>query len=158
VIPPIARLLAGAFALGCAVTACGSDRPAATPDELAVCRAVQGIVDNVIDGGGDGDEDRNVPALVALDELGDAVAATGNETMASQGTILFDTIYQQVDPGALTMTETIELGQQVGIQSARALDGIIAECDEVGAPIERLDLVPVDEQGVDAVTPAPSAP
>lgn len=129
-------------------TACGAtgEEEDAAPEDAAVCDAVQGIVDNVLSG--DGAQEQ---ALLSLGDLQIAVGATDNDVMATQGDRLFNAISQLVDPGGLTIDESIDLGRRVGVESAEALAAIVDECAAVGQPIDRLDEVPVDQEMVDIV-------
>lgn len=110
------------------LTACGDD---ASADEERVCAAVQTIVDRLAG-------QQSVDAIVALGELEAALGETANATMATAGTEFFDVLDTDVDRFELTLEEVGELGRRFQAEGAAALDVIVAECREVGTPIEGL--------------------
>lgn len=123
------RLAIGALFAALAVTACGSDDPAA--DEERVCTAVQTIVDEL-------GADRPQSALATLPELELAVNATENETLATAGQEFFDDLFTDIDYTQLTVEQTASLGDQYQQQMAISLARIVDECSSVGSSIEGL--------------------
>lgn len=123
------RLAIGALFAALAISACGSDDPAA--DEARVCRAVQTIVDEL-------DAGRSQSALATLPELELAVNATENETLATAGQEFFDDLFTDIDYTQLTVEQTASLGDQYQQQMAISLARIVDECSSVGSSIEGL--------------------
>lgn len=133
--PRPTRVLAGlALAgIGLVPVACSDSGP--SPDEEAVCAAIQTMVDRI----NEGDPEA---ALASISDLDTAVAETDNETMRREGSRLLTAISLPVDYGQLTVQESDELGQRVLDASAGGLDGLIQECEQVGDPIEDLPTGP----------------
>jgi hypothetical protein len=125
--------------VGLAVSgACGDDGP--TAGERAACDSLQRMVDDLEAG-------EQTAALEELATLDDLVRDSGNQVMVDAGVRFFSAISEPVDYGALTVDESIELGNQVLEESALGIDALGTECDRLGLTVE------ADRARLDAQTP-----
>lgn len=119
---------------------CGSDGasdPTASADEQAVCRALQGVADELAAG-------RGMDALAGLDALRSAVDGTANEALQAGGTQFLDAISRPVDVGSLTVEESVALGDEVLAEGGAGLEAMGRECERLGEPVEVVATTPDD--------------
>jgi hypothetical protein len=121
-----------------ASAACGDDGP--TSSERAVCDSLQRLVHDLESG-------QPTAALEELAALDDLVRESGNQTMVDAGARFFSAISEPVDYGALTVDESVELGNRVLEESALGVDALGTECDRIGLTVE------ADRAKLDAQTP-----
>lgn len=103
-------------------------RASASSDEVAVCAAIQEMVNRLASGDGPG-------GLQSLTAIEAATGATDNETLRSAGEAFFASIGAPVDYGSLTVQESVDLGNEVLSQASTHFNGMADECARLGEPI-----------------------
>ena len=83
-------------------------------------------------------------ALNSFAQIRVAVDQTSNETFQREGRRVLESLEagDKVDAGALTLTESRELGERLLREGAGGLQGLIDECQRIGETIERLPRPP----------------
>jgi hypothetical protein len=130
-------LLAGGSLASCSSsTAADGDgeptRPEPDAAEREACTSLQGLVDAIVNR-------EALSAVSGLDQMEQALAASGNTTLESSGRDFFETISGTVpNPGDLTVEETAQVGDRVLAAAQPALQQLLDECAQLGLAIENL--------------------
>jgi hypothetical protein len=125
-------VLAGATSCSSAADDAAGDVAAPTADERTACSRLQDLVDTIASG-------EPLAAMGSLSELESALAASGNETLSSNGREFFATISATVpDPGALTVEQTEAVGDQALAEAQPRLGALLDECAALGVGIDNL--------------------
>lgn len=125
---PLSGSAAIVAALCLLLSAC-SKEAGPSPSEQAVCRSIQGVMDEIREGRGDG-------SLASLADLETAVAGAENATFRKSGEQFFLVIGEQVSDAEVTLKEAARRGRQALLAGGKHLGAMVDECGRLGDKVE----------------------
>lgn len=125
---PMRRCLLLAAVSWATVASCSSEA-SARPDQIAVCDALQSVVDQMQAG-------RSRDALAGMDALAQRVAESDDADLQAAGDQFLGVLLEPVDYESMTVEQSNAMGDQVLAESGAGLEAMGQHCADLGLPVE----------------------